>query len=323
MIATLVGHSFPGSGHGGILTSEPPETAPSPEPTRSRSSRARSILLPGLRLLLLILLGFLAVLFLLQDRIIFPGTATQGTPQSVVHPPPGTELLTLNTSRGERVVALYGAALLPDGRPHPDPASRPALVYFYGNAMCLAYCGPEFERFRRLGLNVIIADFLGYGQSGGKASEVGCRETAETAYQTLRKRGFPANRIIAGGWSLGGAVAIDLASRDKVAGLIAFSSFTDTHDMALRILPVPLPRFMFVHKFDNLHKISRITCPILLGHGRQDNLVPFSMFEQLARAAKAPLTKVIVDEAEHNDFYDVGDKQINKAIGHFLEALPQ
>ncbi|MGC8641790.1 MAG: alpha/beta hydrolase [Isosphaeraceae bacterium] len=302
---------------------EPTKIAPTPEPTQSRSGRGRALLRSGLRLLLLSVLGFLAVLFLLQDRIIFPGTATQGTPQSVVHPPPGAELLTLTTSRGERVAALYGPALLPDGRPHPDPASRPALVYFYGNAMCLAYCGPEFDRFRRLGLNVLIPDFLGYGQSGGKASEVGCRETAETAYQALRKRGFPANRIIAGGWSLGGAVAIDLASRQQVAGLIAFSTFTNTHDMALRILPVPLPRFMFVHKFDSLSKISRISCPILLGHGRKDPLVPFAMFEQLARAVKAPLTKVIVNEAGHNDFYDVGDKQIDQAIRHFVARLSE
>ena len=64
----------------------------------------------------------------------------------------------------------------------------------------------EFDRFRRLGLNVLIPDYLGYGMSAGKASEIGCRETAETAYQALVSRGFPPSRIIAGGWSLGGAV---------------------------------------------------------------------------------------------------------------------
>ena len=152
--------------------------------------------------------------------------------------------------------------------------------------MCLAYAEPEFDRFRRLGLNVMIPDYLGYGMSGGKASEVGCRETAEAAYQALRDRGFPAARIIAGGWSLGGAVAIDLASRQQVGGLIAFSTFTSTHDMARSIVPVPLPRFFFVHKFDSLNKLPRITCPILLGHGRRDTLVPFPMCDRLARAVE-------------------------------------
>jgi fermentation-respiration switch protein FrsA (DUF1100 family) len=268
----------------------------------------------GLRLVLLISLGFLAVLYSMQDRIIFPGTATQGTPQSIIQPRPGAKLLNLSTSRGEKVVALYGPALLPDGRAHPDPHSRPALVYFYGNAMCLAYSEPEFERFRRLGLNVLIPDFLGYGQSGGKASELGCRQTAETAYEALRAQGFPASRIIAGGWSLGGAVAIDLAARQEVGGLFAFSTFTSTQDMALGIMPFPLPGFLFKHKFDSLSKISRVTCAILLGHGREDRLVPFPMCARLEKAATAPVSKLIVDEAEHNDFYEVGGKQIDLAI---------
>ena len=153
--------------------------------------------------------------------------------------------------------------------------------------MCLAAAEPLFDRFRRLGLNVLIPDYLGYGQSGGKASESSCRETAETAYQALRDRKFPASRIISGGWSLGGAVAIDLASREQVGGLFAFSTFTSAHDMARTIVPLPLPRFLVVHKFDSLSKVSRITCPILLGHGRQDPLVPFPMFEQLAGAVEA------------------------------------
>ena len=74
-----------------------------------------------MRLVLLIVAGFIAVLFLLQDRIIFPGAATQGTPQSIVRPEPGSTLLTLATKRGERVVALYGPAPVPTAAPIPIP----------------------------------------------------------------------------------------------------------------------------------------------------------------------------------------------------------
>jgi fermentation-respiration switch protein FrsA (DUF1100 family) len=231
------------------------------------------------------------------------------------------ELLRLSTPQGERVAALFGPALLPDGRSHPDPLSRPALLYFYGNAMCLAYAEAEFERFRRLGLNVMIPDYLGYGQSSGKPSEIGCRETAETAYKSLCLRGFSPSRIIVGGWSLGGAVAIDLASRRQVSGLIVLSTFTSTHDMASSIFPLPLPHWFFAHRFESLSKITSITCPILLGHGRRDPLVPFSMFERLAAAVQAPLTTLVIDGAEHNDFFDVGGKRIDEAIERFVESL--
>jgi len=264
-------------------------------PARRNRSRWRSVLVIGSRLLILVLVGFLAMVYLLQDRLIFPGSATQGSPQAGVHTRSGAELVQLSTSRGERVAALYGPALLPEGRPHPDALSRPALVYFYGNAMCLAYAELEFDRFRRLGLNVLIPDYLGYGLSGGKASEIGCRETAETAYQALVARGFPPARIIAGGWSLGGAVAIDLASRRQVGGLIAFSTFTSTHDMALNIMPIPMPRWFFAHKFESQRKIAAIACPILLGHGRLDPLVPFPMFERLAASAKGPLSTLVLE----------------------------
>ena len=171
-----------------------------------------------------------------------------------MHPSAGAELVTLTTPRADKVTALFGGALSPAGRPLADPMSRPALLYFYGNAMCLAYAEQEFDRFRRLGLNVMIPDYVGYGLSTGKPSEIGCRQTAEVCRDHLRSRGFPASRIIVAGWSLGGAVAIDAASRHSFGGLIAFSTFTSSHDMARNLIPVPLPRFFLAHQFDSLQK---------------------------------------------------------------------
>src|SRR5690348_2692384 len=103
---------------------------PAPEPTGRPLHRIRRVAVRGLRLLALILAGFLAVLYLIQDRMIFPGAATQGAPEAVVRPRPGSELLQLTTPRGDRVVGLFGPALQANGRPDPDAASRPALLYF-------------------------------------------------------------------------------------------------------------------------------------------------------------------------------------------------
>mgnify|MGYP001098921676 CR=1 FL=1 len=282
--------------------------APSIAPSRPWRAARRFVLIVGL-----VLVGFLGSLYAVQANVIFPGSSTQGRPEAVVRAGPGEELVKLPTPDGE-VVALFGPALSADGRPLPDAAKRPALVFFYGNAMCLAYSRPEFDRFRRLGLNVVIPDFLGYGMSGGEPSEIGCRQTAEACHAFLRSRGFPAGRILVGGWSLGGAVAIDLASRKEVAGLFALSTFTSMRDMARTVLPIAPPAFLFKHKFNSLDKIKSIRRPILLGHGRRDPIVPFAMLGRLAAACPRPPTIVVLDRAGHNDFLDQGGARLDRAI---------
>jgi pimeloyl-ACP methyl ester carboxylesterase len=270
------------------------------------------------RLGLLSYLGVVTVLFSLQVRLIFPGASTQGQSFAEVRPRPGTELVNLTTKRGERVVALYGPALGTDGRPDPQAAHRPTLIYFYGNAMCLNDTADQLEKFRRLGLNVIIPDYVGYGMSGGSPSEKGCQATADAVYDFLvTTQGARPERIISAGWSLGGAVAIDLASRRQVGGLIAFSSFTSMVEMSHRILPFVPARLLLRHRFDSLKKIQHITCPILIGHGRLDGVVPFDMGQELAAKAKGPVTTLWVDQAEHNDFFDAGGKRLEEAIAKF------
>jgi fermentation-respiration switch protein FrsA (DUF1100 family) len=228
----------------------------------------------------------------------------------------------LATKQGEKVATLFGQALMPEGTPDLEASTRPALIYFYGNAMCLAYSEPEFDRFRRLGLNVIIPDYVGYGMSEGRPSEKGCQATADAAYDYLvSTRGIDPGQIIAAGWSLGGAVAIDLASRRKVAGLMAFSAFTSGVDMARRILPFVPVSLLLRHRFDNQRKISKVRCPTLIGHGRDDSLIPFTMGEKLAKESAGPVTTLWIDRAEHNDFFDVGGRRIDEAVAKFIRQL--
>lgn len=292
------------------LVEHPVEASPGSPGQSSTIGRLarRTLLMAGL-----IVVGVFASLYAVQTSMIFPGSSTQGRPEAVVKAGPGEELLRLPSPGGE-VVALFSPAQSPSGTPLADAADRPALVFFYGNAMCLAYAIPELDRFRRLGINVVIPDYLGYGMSGGKPSEIGCRQAAEACHAFLKSRKFPADRIFVGGWSLGGAVAIDLASREEVGGLFAFSTFTSTRDMARTILPVVPPAFLFKHKFENLDKIAKLRRPILLGHGRRDPLIPFTMFERLSAACVEPPATLVLDQAEHNDFLDLGGAALDRAV---------
>ncbi len=273
-------------------------------------------------ILALVYLGLPIVLSTFQTNVIFPGASTQGDPNARVRPEPGTELIRLETQHGEPIVALFGPALSGNGNPHADPTGRPTLIYFYGNAMCVASALFQFEQFRRLGLNVIIPDYVGYGMSGGRHSERGCQDTALAVYDYLTSnRSIPSSKILAGGWSLGSAVAIDLATRRPVAGLIVFSAFTSGVDMARRLLPFLPVSLLLHHRFDNLSKIRQVGCPVLIGHGRLDSMIPFSMAEQLAAAAKSPVTTLWIAQADHNDFFDVAGRRVDDAISEFVGRL--
>ena len=267
--------------------------------------------------------GVVAVFASFQARLIFPGRATQGRPEAVVRPGPGMELVTLTTARGERVAALFAPALTADGRPHPDAAHRPTLIDCYGNAMCLRDAAADLDDFRRLGANVLIPEYVGYGMSTGRPSEAGCYATVDAAYDYLRTRtDVDPTRIVALGWSLGGAVAVDLAARRPVAGLVVLSSFTSMAAAARVHYPFLPAAALLRHRFDSLSKIRRVTCPTLIGHGRDDDIIPAAMAVGLAAAAGGPVTRFEVAGAGHNDFFLLGRRTILDALGHFLEAGP-
>jgi uncharacterized protein len=275
------------------------------------------------RIALLTWLGLVLVLYALQTRLIFPGSATQNTPEAEFQTPRGVERVALTTRKGEQVVAVFGPALTRQGMPHPDAATRPTLLYFYGNGMHLARAVEwELNAFRRLGVNVMIPDYLGYGLSGGRPGEAGCFATADACYEHLMNRkDVDPRKIVAGGRSLGGGVAIDLAARRPVAGIVGFCTFTRMADMARRRFPFVPTSLLLRHRFDSIDKLGKVTCPILLGHGSRDELVPPDMSQTLAAASKGPVTTFIVDGAGHNDFYLVDRALVLEKLGTFLDGV--
>jgi pimeloyl-ACP methyl ester carboxylesterase len=297
-----------------------PDSAVRVRPSAPRS-RLRGWLRRSAFLLLLLYLLLCLLLYFFQGRLIFPGQATQGQASSVVRPPAGTERLTLRAANGDRIIALFGPALAPDGSPLRDAAKRPTLLYFYGNGNCVNDCLLEFYAFRRLGVNVLIPDYAGYGMSEGSAGEAGCYATADAAYACLlTRKDVDPQRLFAAGWSLGSAVAIDLAARKSVIGLITFSAFSSMADMAHRQYPLVPVSLLLRHRFENEKKMARIACPVFLAHGTRDTFVPFAMRDRLASAARGPVTRVDVPGAHHGDIFAVGGPRLFQRVGAFLDA---
>jgi fermentation-respiration switch protein FrsA (DUF1100 family) len=295
----------------------PPPLPTPPAAAPSRALRLRRGLLSLLRGIGLAYVLLVAGLYFRQTDLIFPGHLRRGE-HVAVETSPGATLVPLRTAAGDRIVALYGPALTEDGSPAAPDARHPTVLYFYGNGMTLADCLPLLDRFRRLGVTALIPEYAGYGESSGEAGERGCYATADAAYDYLLRNGTRPDQIVAAGWSLGGAVATDLASRRPVAGLATFSAFTSMTEMAQRQYPYVPVALLLRHRFDNRTKIGHVHCPVLLAHGTDDPLVPPEMAERLAAAAGGPVTRVSVPGAGHNDLFAVGGDTLMASFRQFI-----
>jgi len=258
----------------------------------------------------------------LTTMLIFPGSLIKGTTGTLEHVYADSSIIPCATQSGDQIGLLFGSAT---GQP---PSNEPFyLLYFYGNGTRLHTCSYEFAYFRQLGLHVLITEYPGYGISSGKASEGACYEAADAAYHYLTDmQHIPSTQIIIGGMSLGAAVAIDLASRKHAAGLMVFAGFTNIPEQAAAMMPyVPkaVVRLCVTERFDNLRKIASVACPIFLGHGTQDELVPYPMAEKLVQAAPndGSVTFCPIQRGGHNDLLEVGSHHLRTGIVNFTMTL--
>jgi hypothetical protein len=254
----------------------------------------------------------------LAQRTILPGSFLKA-PDSIVSPPAGCELVSLSINDGSKIVALFGSALNKSGQSLTGNNGRPTVIFCYGNRMCIAQSRDIFEDFRRMGVNVLIPEYPGYGMSGGTASERGCYAASDAAYEYLMRRtDIDHRQIIIAGMSLGAGVAADQASREQVAGLILVVPFANISSVGKDNLAWYLrwttPLLAPHATFDNLAKIPRVTCPILLIQAKRDQITSAQRSDEIASAAKSTLFRVVVD-SDHDGSWKAGRKEIEDWLG--------
>jgi uncharacterized protein len=205
--------------------------------------------------------------------------------------------------------------------PSQDPQAA-TLLYSHGNAGNVAANVQDAVRFQKAGLNVFIYDYRGYGEStGGPPSEKRAYEDAERAltYLLAERRIAPATIVIYG-HSLGGVVAIDLASKHADAGaLIVESTLTSIADVADgmrvgRLLPV---RLILTERFDALSRIRAVHVPTLILQGQEDT-GHLTMGQRLYEAANDPKQRVVIPGGGHNDSAEVNPTAYFGALNGFL-----
>ncbi|HEX8635909.1 MAG TPA: alpha/beta hydrolase [Pyrinomonadaceae bacterium] len=198
--------------------------------------------------------------------------------------------------------------------------ARTTLLYLHGNGGNISHRYDFLNELVGLPVNILIIDYRGYGKSEGRPSEGGLYLDARAAWEHLTTtRATPPAQIVIFGKSLGGAVAIELATQVEACGLIVQSSFTSVADMAGEVLPF-VPRFVIRTKMDSLSKIASVTCPKLFIHSQADEIVPYRLGRRLFDAARAPKQFYEVEGAPHNLTSDIGGAPYYEALRAFINS---
>lgn len=278
--------------------------------------RSRHPAVTLLRMLFIGIILFLGLVMFFENNLIFiPSQYPLGNYHLSEDPKasPRPEDLYFQASDGTKLHAWHFRAPRIEGAPEP-----PTILLCHGNA------GNLSDRYRRAVMlmgapaDVFVFDYRGYGRSEGKPHEAGVYKDVEAAWAELTKtRGIPGDRIVIYGVSLGGVMAIHLASKVDAAGLIVESTFTSVADMARRSMPF-IPVFLIRTKMDSARKILEVKMPKLHIHSPLDQIVPFDLGEQLFSLAPEPKSFYQVDGAGHNSTLDVGGDKLLERIHRFV-----
>ena len=234
--------------------------------------------------------------FFISDRMIF------------LPPPSGykqnQDLVKLTAFDGKNIYAVY----------LPNPEAKYTLLVSHGNAEDIGYLLPFLQEMHSHGFAVFAYDYHGYGLSGGKPTERNTYLDIDAAYDYLTKKlKIAPDHIISYGRSVGSAVALDLAIRKPVAAVVLQGAFVTAFRVLTHIPIVPFD------KYNNLKKITKLKCPVLLIHGTSDRVVPFWHGAKLYAMAPQPKEFYQVKNAGHNDLLFVAGKKYWQVLKEFIQ----
>ncbi len=275
-----------------------------------------SMLWSALQIALLVYLGLMALIFFRQSSLVFLPEVDRGFAATPANKGLPFTPLKLATSDGETL----------DGWLVPAPTTREkrgVVLFFHGNAGNIAHRLDYLRMFHDMGLTTLIIDYRGYGRSSGSPSEKGSYLDAEAAWRHATEAlGFPANRVVLFGESLGGGVAAQLATQHRPGALVLASTFTSVPDMGAELYPLLPIRLLARINYNTLERLAQIECPLLVIHSRNDDIIPFSHGRRLFEGAPPP-KQFLEIEGEHNEGFVFARADWVRALDDFLkQALP-
>ena len=173
------------------------------------------------------------------------------------------------------------------------------LVVFHGNAGHLSNRIYKLNELYKLDINILLISWRGFSGNKGSPTEQNLYKDAEAAIKWLKDQKVRNNQIILYGESLGSGVAVEIGKRNKYNSIILESPFTSIENSAKIYYPYLPVRLLLKDRYDSISKIKMIDYPVLIMHGKKDDVTPFSMGKELFEKANNPKHSYFTSDDDH------------------------
>lgn len=195
------------------------------------------------------------------------------------------EAVSVTTEDGLELAGLYWPAA---------NGNRDIILVLHGRRDNAGRMAGYVQRIAATGRGVLVASYRGFNDNPGSPTEAGLVTDARAFYRFARERAGSAGDVYVFGHSLGGAVAIQLAARETLAGVITLATFSDLEEAAPYFSEIFIP-----DSWASLATLGRVTEPILFIHGAQDDYVEPAHSRRLYAASCSAAALAIIDNVRH------------------------
>lgn len=203
-----------------------------------------------------------------------------------------------------------------------DPKAK-IILFCHGNAGNIGHRLLLAKYLMEAGASVFLFDYRSFGKSEGRTNLSGIINDAQSAFDYLvNEKKIPASQIVIYGESIGGGPASLLAQKEAVSGLILDSCFTSLLHVAKKKVQIfnIYPDFLApIPAFDNISILRGKHPPLLIIHGKLDEVIPFSEAQENAEAASEPKEFAVLPNSTHNCKVDA--QQYIDSIHKYLQSL--
>jgi len=233
--------------------------------------------------IVIVYIAAMAYLYFFQNSIIFNTRAIDAKPPFEV---PNMEHISLKVDDAVVLDGVYK---------HASKKDAPLIIYFGGNADDATRFLLHVEKLNDF--NIVIFNYRGYLQSSGKPSEINLFNDALKIYDKFAD----GSRIIVVGRSLGSGVAVYLASKRKVSGVVLITPYDSIASLAEQKYPFLPINLILKYKFESIKYIEKIKSPIAIIEGKDDTTIPNSHTRRLSKKIKNLSKIVVLEKTTHAD----------------------